>query len=204
MIAKLPSEIVVELYERHADRWDALRGAALPEKGWMDRFLSHLPVQDASILDIGCGAGQPVARYFIDKGCHVTGIDTSPSLLAKAQSRFPAHSWHLADMRHFSPPGAFHGLVAWDSFFHLTPEDQTPMFDLFRRAAAPGAVLMFTSGPGYGEAIGKFEGEPLYHGSLDADMYRRLLRDNGFGILDHVVEDPDCGKRTVWLAQNAG
>ena len=60
---------------------------------------------------------------------------------------------------------------------------------------------MFTSGPSEGEAIGALEGEPLYHASLDADEYRRLLEVQGFETVAHVVEDPTCGGHTVWLAQ---
>ena len=60
---------------------------------------------------------------------------------------------------------------------------------------------MFTSGPAHGEAIGSYKGEPLYHASLDAAEYRALLNANGFEVVAHVVEDPDCGGHTVWLAQ---
>ena len=38
-----------------------------------------------------------------------------------------------------------------------------PMFGVFARHAAPGARLMFTSGPSEGESIGSYHGEPLYH-----------------------------------------
>lgn len=75
------------------------------------------------------------------------------------------------------------------------------MFPVFRDHAASGAPLLFTSGPRHGDAIGSFEGEPLYHGSLDPSEYRTLLRDNGFVVVDHIVEDPACGWHTVWLAQ---
>ncbi|MBN9262953.1 MAG: SAM-dependent methyltransferase, partial [Hyphomicrobium sp.] len=91
----------------------------------------------------------------------------------------------------------------WDSFFHLTVEDQRAMFAIFRAHAAPGAALMFTSGPAHGEAIGSYCGEPLYHASLDADEYTTLLKANGFEVVAHVVEDATCGGRTVWLAQFA-
>ena len=60
---------------------------------------------------------------------------------------------------------------------------------------------MFTSGPSHGEAIGELEGEALYHSSLDPEEYRALLNQNGFQVLEHVVEDPDCGLATIWLAQ---
>jgi hypothetical protein len=87
------------------------------------------------------------------------------------------------------------------SFFHLCPEDQLQMFPIFRSHAAPGAGLMFTSGTVHGEAIGTFQGEPLYHGSLDTAEYRSFLNQNGFAVVSHVVEEPTSGGRTVWLAQ---
>jgi hypothetical protein len=62
-------------------------------------------------------------------------------------------------------------------------------------------VLLFTSGPAHGEAIGSFGGEALYHASLDEAEYRALLDANGFDVVDHRIEDPECGGHTVWLAQ---
>ncbi|HEY6373665.1 MAG TPA: hypothetical protein VIX37_24030 [Candidatus Sulfotelmatobacter sp.] len=77
------------------------------------------------------------------------------------------------------------------------------MFPIFRAHAASNAALMFTSGPSHGEAIGTYQGEPLYHASLDEAEYRLLLHENGFFVLSHVLEDPSCGRHTVWLAQLA-
>jgi hypothetical protein len=68
---------------------------------------------------------------------------------------------------------------------------------------APRGLLLFTSGPSHGEAIGNLYGRPLYHASLDAEEYRSLLDANGFEVLRHTVEDPECGRHTVWLAQAA-
>jgi hypothetical protein len=62
---------------------------------------------------------------------------------------------------------------------------------------------MFTSGVAEGTAIGSYCGEPLYHGSLNAAEYERLLQDNDFSVETHRVEDPDCGGHTIWLAMAA-
>jgi hypothetical protein len=62
---------------------------------------------------------------------------------------------------------------------------------------------MFTSGPAYGEAIGTYRGEPLFHGSLHGTEYRSLLAENGFQAMSHLTEDPADGGHTVWLAQFA-
>ncbi len=105
------------------------------------------------------------------------------------------------DMRELALDQRFDGILAWDSFFHLCPEDQRLMFPIFRRHAAPKAVLMFTSGLSHGEVLGTFQGEPLYHGSLDQAEYRALLHENGFEVVTLIVEDPSCGLHTFWLAR---
>lgn len=192
---------IIEIYQRHALAFDGARGKSLLERPWLERFAALLPAGSA-ILDIGCGSGEPIARHFIEAGYRVTGIDASPPLIDLCKARFPGQSWQVADMRALALGRQFDGLIAWDSLFHLTPEDQRGMFAIFAANAAPGAALIFTSGPSHGVTIGSFEGEPLYHGSLNAAEYRELLGLNGFEVVAHTVEDPDCGGHTVWLARS--
>jgi SAM-dependent methyltransferase len=191
---------VIGLYERHAKSWDGDRGRHLFEKPWLDQFLKLVP-PGGSVLDIGCGSAEPIDRFLIEQGYEVTGADSSPSLIDICKRRFPLQEWIVADMRELCLDARFNGIIAWDSFFHLCPEDQRRMFPLFRKHSFPNAALLFTSGPAGGESIGEYRGEPLYHGSLDGAEYRELLDQNGFGIVSHVVEDIACGHHTVWLTQ---
>jgi SAM-dependent methyltransferase len=190
---------IIGLYERHALHYVADR-RSVGESAWLDRF-SALLSPGASVLDIGCGSGEPVARYLIDQGFAVDGVDSSPTLITLCRERFPQRSWHLADMRALALEATFDGLLAWNSFFHLTHEDQRRMFPIFKRHASPGAALMFTSGAAHGEAIGLYRDEPLYHASLAPEEYRTLLQSIGFRVAAHIVEDQDCGGYTIWLAQ---
>jgi SAM-dependent methyltransferase len=191
---------ITDLYERHAHAYDQQRGRALSERSWLDAFLREVP-RGATVLDIGCGMGEPIAAYVIAEGRRVCGVDASASLIALCRERFPAEQWLVGDMRTLALPERFAGLLAWDSFFHLSADDQRAMFPRFAAHAAPSAALMFTSGPRHGEAIGEFCGEPLYHASLDPDEYRALLTEHGFRVLAHRAEDPSCGGHTVWLAR---
>jgi SAM-dependent methyltransferase len=191
---------IIDLYERHARRWDADRGRSLLERAWLDRFLALLPAGGA-VLDLGCGSGEPIARYVGEQAHDITGVDTSPTLIGLCRARFPTQQWLVADMRGLDLGRRFAGVLAWDSFFHLNPDDQHRMFPVFRAHAAPRAALMFTSGPARGEAIGSYRGEALYHASLDPAAYRDLLGEHGFEVVAHVAEDPGCGGHTVWLAQ---
>ena len=191
---------IVGLYERHAAAWDRDRGRNLIERGWLQRFAVLLPA-GGRVLDLGCGAGEPIAGWFAAQGFAVTGVDAAPSMLALARARFPMQDWIAADMRGLSLERRFDGIVAWDSFFHLPPDDQRAMFAVFAAHAGPGAALLFTSGPAQGVAMGSYRGEPLYHSSLDAVEYRALLAAHGFDVFAHRAEDPDCGGHTVWLAR---
>ena len=191
---------IIEIYKKHGRAWTALRGQHLYEKGWLDQFLALLP-QQAEILDLGCGSGKPIADYLIQQGHCIVGVDSSEVMIEMAQQNFPAHIWHLADMRAVQLDRVFQGILAWDSFFHLTPDDQRQMFSQFSECSATGTVLMFTSGPAAGEAIGEMFGDALYHASLSPDEYRGLLAAHGFEVLKMAAEDVECAGHTVWLAQ---
>ncbi len=196
-----PSEQIIGLYRRHGLAWAALRDAgAFVEGGWLARFMALLPAA-GTVLDIGCGSGAPIAQHLVAAGFAVTGLDSSAPLLALARGRLPGSTWIMGDMRDMALGRRFDGLLAWDSFFHLARHDQRAMVPRFAAHAAEDAVLMFTSGPTEGEAIGTLAGEALYHASLDPQEYRALLAASGFAVVDHVAEDAGCGGRTVWLAR---
>ena len=170
------SDRIVGHYERHATAWDADRaGSAWNDKPWHDRFVAMLP-KGASVLDLGCGSGSPVARHMAAQGLRITGVDSSPTFISLCRSRLPDHEWIVGDMRRLSLGRSFQGILAWDSFFHLNHDDQRNMFDIFARHAGSSAVLMFNAGPSHGEAIGSYRGDPLYHASLGPAEYAEDLR----------------------------
>ncbi|GAB0117597.1 class I SAM-dependent methyltransferase [Acidisoma sp. 7E03] len=197
------AERVIALYERHGRAWDADRNrAGWNDKPWHERFVSALPRRYATVLDLGCGSGAPVGAFLASCGCRVTGIDSSPTLIALCRERLPAQDWMVGDMRRLDLGRTFDGILAWDSFFHLPPEDQRRMFAVFAKHAAPSAVLMFNAGPRAGEVIGSYRGAPLYHASLSPEDYGRLLEESGFVLVAHVAEDwPTGGGRTAWIAR---
>lgn len=198
-----PADGIIDLYSRRAGDWDADRGRGLEEKPWLDLFLEHVP-SAGTVLDVGCGSGEPIGRYLIEQGRRLTGVDASPGAIDLCRTRFPDHDWIVADMRALDLGRTFDGLIAWHSSFHLTRDDQRALFARLARHVTPGGVLMFTSGDADDERIGQWRGEPLYHASLSTAEYRMRLEEAGFAVIRHVVGDYAKGGVTLWLCRRLG
>jgi SAM-dependent methyltransferase len=189
------SEATRAVYEAGAEAWDRTRGRGLTERPWLERFLALAP--EGPILDLGCGAGEPIAAWLVGQGRAVTGVDFAAPLLDRARARLPGE-WILADMRALDLGRRFAGIV-----FHLTDVEQRAMFPRFARHLAPGGALLFTSGTEAGEAIGAVDGRALHHASLSPAGYAACLEAAGLLVRAFVAEDPACD-RTVWLARKRG
>lgn len=73
---------IIGHYERHAREWDAdRRNNGWNDKPWLDSFIGALP-KGATVLDLGCGSGSPVALHMIERELRVTGVDASPTLVS--------------------------------------------------------------------------------------------------------------------------
>ncbi len=195
------SELHRRVYNEHAQAFDAQRGKTLFERVWLDRFLSSLP-KEAEILDMGCGSAEPIAAYLIERGHRVTGVDFAPAMLDLARNRFPDHAWIEADMTALCLEQNFDGIIAWNSFFHLTMAQQSAMFPIFAHHLKPGGALMFTSGPSAGESVpGTVNGQTVLHSSHSPAGYTELMESNGLELRQFKAEDNKCRGHTVWIAR---
>ncbi len=195
-----PSKTVIESYSKISKWFDEHRSRDLFEKAWLDKAIAYLK-PNASILDLGCGMGEPIAQYFIDRNFQLTGVDGCQELINMAKQRLPSGCFLIGDMRELSLSCKFDLTIAWHSFFHLSQNDQREMFKTFASHLNDGGILLFTSGNEAGEVWSNNGGENLYHASLSPNEYKTLLNQYGFELLDHKTSDPECGDATVWLAK---
>lgn len=191
---------IAEHYEQHAHAFDAERRKNFVERGWLDRFTLAV-AKGGHILDLGCGAGEPIGRYLVDKGYHVTGVDTSEKMIALSRTRYPRHIWLRADMRKAIMARNFEGVLAWDSLFHLPHDDQAGMITRMAGWLQPGGAMLFNTGPARGEATGQQFGEDIYHASLAPLEYRALFEELGLMEIDFVPDDHHVGGRSVWFVR---
>jgi len=191
---------IASLYDNFAREFDQDRCKDLMESRYLHEILNRLNARK-HILDLGCGSGEPIAKFFIEADCIVTGVDIAGAMLDMCRARFPQSNWIQCDMRSMKLRQQFDAIIAWDSFFHLSQDDQRRMFPAFREHLSPEGLLMFTSGLKAGISVGRMYGCDLYHASLDAEEYEFLLASIGFEVLLHRIEDPACGNHTVWIAR---
>jgi ubiquinone/menaquinone biosynthesis C-methylase UbiE len=199
-MTKRNKEKVYECYEEIVDWFDDVRTKTLMESEYLNLIINSVPA-GGSVLDLGCGTGEPIAHFFIDKGFKITGVDGSQKMIELCRKRFPTGQWIVSDMRDIHLNQQFDVILAWHSFFHLDHDSQRKMFKIFDAHMKPGGVLAFTSGEEEDEVWSDNGGQQLYHASLSTKEYNKLLKDASFKVLVHKVHDPACGDATIWVAQ---
>lgn len=191
---------VREVYERQAQAFDAKRSRALFEARWLARFTAALPA-GRRILDLGCGAGEPISQWFINEGFRVTGVDFAEAMLEIARTRWPDGDWRQADMRDFDLNEKFDGIIGWNSFFHLTPDAQRGCIARIAAHLVPGGCVLLTVGDAAGEVSGNVGGEEVYHASLSPAGYAACLEENGLQMTGFLVDDADTQSHSVLMAR---
>ena len=148
-------------------------------------LLSERLADGASVLDIGCGAGVPIARALAERFT-VTGVDVSGEMIRRAQVNAPdANFIHGDIMSQEFAESSFDAVVAFYSIFHLPREEHASLFGRVRDWLKPGGYLMCTlnhSGePAYTED--DFFGVTMYWSNYGLRDYLEILTDLGFSIL---------------------
>lgn len=102
------------------------------------------PQPASSVLDVGCGTGTALAQ-FLDAGCVVTGVDTSPAMLEQARVRLGDRAeLHLGDGETLPFDADTFDLVTASMVLHEVTEDLRPAFVAeMARVAKPTGRLMF-------------------------------------------------------------
>ena len=175
--------LVRQAYDACAAAYDASRKV---EPGIeMRALLERLDDGDA-VLDIGCGAGIPIAKSLAAR-YRVTGVDISPEMIQRARQNVPTGDFLCADIMSAElPPFSFDAVVAFYSIFHLPRLEHPNLFRSIHRWLKPGGYLLCTlshySEEGYTED--DFFGATMYWSNYSLSEYVEILNGAGFGLLE--------------------
>ena len=111
-----------KLYTRErekADNWKEVKA-----------FTSQLPVK-GRVLDAGSGTGIPIARYLVQNGFEVVGIDFSKEMVSVARENVPGATFQQMNMTALDlPPESFDGVISTYAIIHVPREAHAGIFNL--------------------------------------------------------------------------
>jgi len=192
-MTKNPHRLVGAGYDDIADAYLERFGASAVRQKWLDRLTDDLPADGGRVLDLGCGAGIPVARNLAALGHHVVGVDGSAQQIARARRNVPEAAFIEADMceRAFEP-GSFDAVAAFYSITHVAPARQGTLIASIATWLKPGGRLIASFGTGAaGEWTGEWLGTTMFFGHVGEAETRRNLADAGLRIRRSSVEQQD-------------
>ena len=168
------------------------------------RLVANRP-DGGHLLDLGCGAGEPMARLFIERGWRVTGVDLSQGMLSLAEQQVPEMTRVLSDMRACNfPAESFDAVILVYSLFHVPHEDHPALFAKLFRWLNPGGRLLFTyatkdyTGQDEFEGYKEFLGRPLFYSHTTPLKLRRQLEVAGFACDSASYRDIG-GETFLWI-----
>jgi len=161
---------------------------------WLDVILAAVPPQ-SSLLDLGCGAGIPVAQHMARAGHKVIGIDGSARQIALARRNVPQGTFMTADMTTVEfAPGSFDAVTAFYSITHVPREEHLRLMKKIRGWLKPEGLFLASLGSGDSPGwTGEWLGTTMYFSHFDAATNRTLLAEAGFHVekAEIMGEDED-------------
>ncbi len=168
-----------------------------------DKFTGMLPA-DAKVLDVGCGAGTK-AKYLIDHGLQVVGIDFSDKLIEIAKKDVLGALFLVMDMSQVNDLAeSFDGIFVQASLLHI-PKQETPqvIHDLNSKLKNGGYFYIAVKE----QRVGKPEEETVkendygyeyerFFSYYTLDEIKKYLTDLGMDIAYSVITSSG---RTNWI-----
>ena len=155
-------------------------------------------------LDLGCGAGYPVALRLAGAGHKVIGIDISEKQLQLARQRLAKASLLRMDLAAMGfAPRSFDAVVSFYAIFHVPRVHHRQILESIHGILVRGGYLLATLG------TNPWQGEELFHGALmrwshyGAETYLGLLSDIGYELVYHSIDRSDDEEHLVVLARRS-
>ena len=164
----------------------------------LETFSSLLP-ENASILDAGCGAGIPVAKFLDKKGFKIIGIDLSEKMLSLARNNVPNATFYKMDINEITfNENTFDGIISVYTLFHIPREKHQKIFNKFYEILKPDGTLMINIGIAESEGKSIFFGVPMFWSNFKPKTTLDLVKKAGFSIIFEGVLERG-GELQYWI-----
>ena len=190
----------------------ASAGSVAGHEKWLDG-LRHLMPADGRVVDLGCGCGLPICKYFCERGYVVEGFDISEEMIrlardtaivGTAQPMGPA--FNVANLEHLDFEKETLSVVV--SLFTISHLPRARHAALFRRIFSwlkdGGAAFLSLGASDNAASRGTWQGVPMVWSHFDAETNLRLLEDAGFEIAWQELEEREAPRQAGKHAREVG
>jgi len=165
-----------------------------------DVFTGMLPVK-GRVLDLGCGTGLPYARYLVEKGFDVLGVDLSEEMVKVASKNVPEASFVQLSMNEMTYRDEFDGVVSSFSMLLLPPCLFRETASRIYSALVEGGYFYLSlnepaslSGDPDSEVFVNIMGQDMYSRAYTAEEIESYFQPLGFSLVKfnrdiHVSEE---------------
>jgi SAM-dependent methyltransferase len=188
-----PQRLVAAGYDDVADAYLERFGVSAVRQKWLGRLTDRLPTAKRRVLDLGCGAGIPVARHLIGLGHSVVGVDGSAEQIVRARRNVPEAVFVNADMCRITfEADSFHAVGAFYSITHVPPAQQGRLIASISKWLTRDGVLVASFGiGGAAEWTCEWLGTKMFFGHAGEAETLRCLADAGLRVHHSSIERQD-------------
>ena len=201
MSLRSPRLVVAEGYDRIAERYLSWGGGSDIKDAMLRELMQHIPA-GGTVLDLGCGAGIPVASTLAER-MSVTGVDISRRQIELARQHVPSGRFIEADMTDVAFPAAsFDAVTAFFSLTHVPREQHADLLQKMADWLRPGGLLLASLGTTdtSGCVDPDWLGVPMYFSHYGAEEYRIILRALGLlPVFDQEITHHEDGHPVSFL-----
>ncbi|MDH5548229.1 MAG: methyltransferase domain-containing protein [Gammaproteobacteria bacterium] len=192
------------IYDRFAESYDGSRDVFNIDEIIND-FQSRLISKNGNLLDLGCGAGVPFARSFVDFGWNVTGVDFSEKMIALANQNVPEmHAIHSDICNVKFENEYFDAVTGIYSLFHISRDQHEAVFKKIHGWLKQGGCFLFTyateeyTGKSEFDGYKEFMGEKLFYSHDKPEILYSLLERVGLSV-ESSEKHTIAGETFLWI-----
>ncbi len=173
---------------------------------WCKRILEIRP-NFRTALDIGCGCGIPVCKYFSEIGLQTVGIDISQRQIERARKLAPRATYICDDYLNTNND-PYDIITAFYSIIHIDRALHRRVFEKVFGQLSDGGVAVVTVGhnewEGYEDNWLGVEGATMFWSHYSIDKYHEMLNALNFKIiLDEFIPEDNSGHNNLWIQKTA-
>ena len=171
----------------------------LRSQKYLTKLIKLLP-KNASILDLGCGAGTPVDDFLIAKNYLVTGLDISPTQIALARQYCPRGSFHVQDIQDLQPREyQADAVISFYALFHLPRQRHLEILQKIRSFLPVGGFCLLTMGDRDLEGEFPLYGSKVFYSQFATEKNLKLMQEAGFKIVWNEIDTSGQERHQVSL-----